>query len=113
MLDTRRAECTRLVHINDFPRRRFNKLEAHHRFIVEDDTFARTQRRGRPGQVAEHDKRLTPHFLCLERDHIDYPAIGREERVQLMSQLLLIDLVVEVFDVKRRLRLCPGHYGGG
>ena len=84
---------------------------AHHRFIIEDDTFARTEGSGCARQVAEDDESLPSHLLGLERHHVDDPAIGGEEREQLLPQLLFLDLVVEVFDVQRRVRLGGGHGG--
>ena len=77
----RRAEHARLVHINDFPRRRSMSWTAHHRFIVEDDTFARPECSSGSGEVTKHDEGLAPHFLGLERDDVYNPAIGGEVRV--------------------------------
>lgn len=56
---------------------------AHHRFIIEDDTFAGSHGRRRSGQVVEDEKGLTAHFLVLERDYIDNTAVCGEEGEQL------------------------------
>ena len=73
---------------------------AHHRFIIKDDTFAGSQGRGRASEVTEDDKRLSSHFGPFEGDDVDNSAIGCEEGVELIAQLLFSDLVVEVVDVE-------------
>ena len=80
-------------------------MAAHHRFIIEDDTFAGSHGRGRAREVGEHEERLAAHFLALERDDVDDPAVRGEEREELPAQLLLVDLVVEVVQVERRVGL--------
>ncbi len=78
---------------------------AHHRFIIEDDTFARTECSGRARQVTEDDESLSSHLLRLERHHVDDPAICGEEAKELQPELVFLDLVVEVFDVEGRVWL--------
>ena len=56
---------------------------AHHWLIVEDHTFAATHGGGGTGEVGENDERLALHFLALEGDDIDYPAVGGEEGEEL------------------------------
>lgn len=102
-----------LVHINDFQAKRgsIEDENAHHRFIIKDNTFAGPQGRGRASQVAEDDERLSAHFGALEGDDVDYPAIGCEEGVELVAEFLFADLVVEVVDVEGLVWL-GGHDSG-
>ena len=94
-----------LVHINDFQRTGLLRWIAHHRLIIKDDTFAGPERGGCAREVAEHEERLPPHFLCLERDDVSDAAVGGEEGEELVLELILVDLVVEVLQVERRVGL--------
>ena len=77
----------------------------HQRFIVERHTCTSPHRSRRPRQIRKDQEGLTAHLGTLRRDDIDHLPVCCEKRVELGSELFLVDLVVQVVDVERRVRL--------
>lgn len=100
-----------LVHINDFQNTEasIEDVNAHHGFIIKDDTFAGPQGRGRTGQIAEDDKRLSAHSGPFDGDNVDNSAVGCEEGIELATEFFFSDFVAEVVDVEGLVWLRRGH----
>ena len=76
-----------------------------HGLIIEHHAFTRPHRGRRGSEIGEHEERLSSHFCAFGSYHIYYFSIGGEQGIQLRAQLILVDLVIEVVDVERRVWL--------
>lgn len=76
--------------------------------VVEHHSFAGTHGGRRTGQVCKDQKGLALHFLAFRGDDIDDLAICCKECEKLYFEFFLVDLVIEIVDIKCFVRLICG-----
>ena len=73
--------------------------------VIEHHSFAGTHGGRRASQVCKDQKGLSLHLLAFRGDDIDDLAVCCEERKKLDFEFFLVDLVIEIVDIKRFVRL--------